>query len=82
MEQALQIQAAVWLDIDQASEYLHLSKSKIYKLIAAEKIPFRRIGEGKNAKILFSRRSLDLWIITGKTGGYTKQDRQRAQTWI
>ena len=82
LEQSLQAQNSTWLDISEASEYLKISKSKLYKLISGGDIPTKRIGKGKNVKVLFSRRSLDLWIVTGKTSGFTKQDRQKAQTWI
>ena len=71
-----------WMTVKEASEYLKISKSKLYKLISGSNIPFKRIGIGQNAKILFSRRSLDLWLITGKVNGFTKQDRMKAQSWI
>ena len=82
LEQSLQFQNSTWLDISGASEYLKISKSKLYKLISSSDIPFKKIGEGQNSKVLLSRRSLDLWIVTKKTKGFTKSDRQKVQAWI
>jgi len=78
LELSLQVQNSTWLDISGTAEYLHLSTSKLYKLVASGSIPFKKI----NAKILFSRRSLDLWLVTGKINSFTKTDRQKAEAWI
>jgi len=54
-----------WLDIRQASVYLQISRSTIRKLILSNSIPFRRVPNGKVGKLLFNRRVLDLWLLSG-----------------
>lgn len=46
------------LTIDQAAEYLQLSRATIYRLIKNGEIPVKRIGE----RYRFSRRKLLGWI--------------------
>ena len=71
-----------WIDINQASTYLKISVSKIHKLTSRGEIPFKRVGKGTRSKLLFSKKQLDLWIITGKTRGFTKRERESLETWI
>jgi excisionase family DNA binding protein len=47
-----------WLTVEDASGYLRLPKSRLYKLTAARAIPHRK-HEGR---ILFRRDELDSWL--------------------
>ena len=69
-----------WLDIKQTINYLHVSQSKLRKMISAGEIPFRRVGA--NGKIIFNRKQLDLWLIYSKKAGFTKREREQAEAWI
>lgn len=44
-----------WLDVEQLSDYIHCSKSKIYKLTMAGEIPFYKFGR----KLLFKQSQID-----------------------
>lgn len=52
-----------FLTLEEAAEYLNLSKSALYKITSRKEIPFYNPG-GK--KIYFKRLDLDNWIIKGK----------------
>lgn len=52
-----------FLTLDEAAEYLSLSKSAVYKMTSKKEIPFYNPG-GK--KIYFKRIELDSWILNGK----------------
>ena len=45
------------LSFDEASKFLNLSKSYLYKLTAKKEVPFRKYGN----KLLFSRKELLTW---------------------
>ncbi len=47
-----------WLDITQASEYLKLSKSSIYKRTSTNTIPYHKIGK----KLLFRIDELEGYV--------------------
>lgn len=51
-----------FLDLKEATSYLNLSKSALYKLTSQKVIPFYQPG-GK--KIFFRRKDLDQWILSG-----------------
>lgn len=46
------------MDIEQAAQYLNISVSYIYKLVAKKGIPHVRIA----SKILFKQQDLDKWV--------------------
>lgn len=46
---------AGWLDIPNSQEYSGISRSKLYKLLAAEEIEGRKIGK----RLLISKLSID-----------------------
>ncbi|MBL7067507.1 MAG: helix-turn-helix domain-containing protein [Candidatus Marinimicrobia bacterium] len=71
-----------WLDIKEASSYLKLSVSTIRKLTSKGEIPFKHLGEGQKSKVLFSRKQLDMWIMTGKTSGFTKRDKETLDVYL
>ena len=72
--------ASRWLDVNQASQYLHISTSKLRKMVSSGEIPHRRVG--KNGKILFSRKQLDLFVIYGKSGSFTRREREMVESWV
>ena len=47
----------VFLNINDLSEYIKLSKSSIYKLTMDNKIPFIKKG-----KLLFKKEAIDQWL--------------------
>ena len=73
-------QNSPWMTIDEAAKYTRLSKSKISKLVSADSIPFRRLP-GEKSKLIFSKRSLDMWMIYNKTS-FTNKEREKANMWI
>lgn len=52
-----------FLTLEEAADYLSLSKSAMYKMTSKREIPFYNPG-GK--KIYFKREELNNWIISGK----------------
>jgi len=51
-----------FLNIKQASEYLHLAKQTIYGFTSARTIPFIKRGK----KLLFEKEALELWVLKGR----------------
>jgi excisionase family DNA binding protein len=47
-----------FLNLKETAQYLKISTSLVYKMVAKKKIPFRKIG----AKLLFPIAELDSWI--------------------
>jgi len=60
---ALNIQQKEILTVDDATVYLQLSKSCLFKMTSKKAIPFYKPG-GK--KIYFKKSELDEWIFKGK----------------
>lgn len=52
-----------FLTLEEAADYLSLSKSAMYKMTSKREIPFYNPG-GK--KIYFKKEELNNWIISGK----------------
>ena len=52
------IQAKTVFNVEELSEYLHISKSSIRKLVRTNQIPYYRIL----SRIFFDKNSIDLWI--------------------
>ncbi len=48
-----------FLDIPMVSDYLHLSKSSIYKMVSGKTIPYRKIG----TRTLFVTEEIDNWVL-------------------
>ena len=71
-----------WMSIQEASEYLKLSQSALYKLVHQNKIPYTHIGNGQKSQIRFSRKRLDLWLVYNKTDGFSKRERDQLDKWI
>jgi excisionase family DNA binding protein len=49
-----------WLDVNSAAAYLGFSRDRLYKLTAAQAIPFRKKRGGQG--LLFHRDELDRWL--------------------
>ena len=47
-----------WLNTEQASQYLNISKTKLYELTQEEKIPASKLGK----KIMYNKGELDTWL--------------------
>ena len=47
-----------YLDIDELSEYIHLSRSTIYKKTSTSQIPYLKSGK----KLLFKKEAIDEWL--------------------
>ncbi|WP_339622543.1 helix-turn-helix domain-containing protein [uncultured Winogradskyella sp.] len=60
---ALNIQQKEILTVEDATVYLQLSKSCLFKMTSKKEIPFYKPG-GK--KIYFKKSELDEWIFNGK----------------
>jgi excisionase family DNA binding protein len=52
--------ASPWLDVNGAAAYLGFSRDQLYKLTAAQAIPFRKKRGGQG--LLFHRDELDRWL--------------------
>jgi excisionase family DNA binding protein len=59
------------LSLEEAAEYLKLSKSCLYKMTSAKEIPYYVPG-GK--KIYFRRIELDNWILNSKVNSVNELD--------
>jgi len=73
---------STWLSIPEVSKYVKASESQIRKLISKGKIPYRRLGSNSKSRILVNKKMLDLSIIYGKVKGFTKREREEAETWV
>ena len=63
-----------WLNINECSDYLSISKSKIRKLISNSEIPFKRIGN--NGTIRFNTKMIDMWMLSnGEKQKFNKRDK-------
>lgn len=50
-----------FLDIKGVCNYLHLSKSKIYKMVSNNEIPHIKLG----TRTLFDIRQIEIWVLNG-----------------
>ncbi len=50
-----------FLDVHGLSEYIHLSKSMVYKMVSNKTIPYIKIG----TRTIFDRGQIDQWILNG-----------------
>ena len=64
LELSLQAQNSTWLSVSDLSQYLGVSESTIRRLVAKNEMPFKRVGT--NGKIIFNRRQIDLWLLSGE----------------
>ena len=54
-----------YLNIQQVADYLKISTSQVRRLVTEGIIPYRRIPNGKAGKLLFNRKLIDVWLLTG-----------------
>jgi len=54
-----------FLDVQNLVEYIHLSKSCIYKMVSSKSIPHIKLG----SRTLFEINEIDNWVINGGTMG-------------
>lgn len=47
-----------YLDVKMVSEYVHVSKSLIYRMVSLDQIPYIKIG----ARTIFDRAQIDQWL--------------------
>ena len=50
-----------YLDVVQLSNYIHLSKSTIYKMVSNKNIPYLKLG----TRTLFVKVQIDKWVLSG-----------------
>jgi excisionase family DNA binding protein len=50
-----------FLDVQNLADYIHLSKSCIYKMVSNKSIPHIKLG----SRTLFERNQIDRWVING-----------------
>ena len=50
-----------YLDVVQLSNYIHLSKSTIYKMVSNKNIPYLKLG----TRTLFVKVQIDQWVLSG-----------------
>jgi excisionase family DNA binding protein len=48
-----------FLDVQILSDYIHLSKSSIYKMVSNKAIPHIKLG----TRTLFERHQIDNWVL-------------------
>jgi len=54
-------QADVWLSVAEAADHLRCTRSRIYSLVSARRIPHHKDG----SRVLFRRSELDRWVEQG-----------------
>jgi excisionase family DNA binding protein len=59
-----------FLDMDELAEYIHLSKSFLYKRVCNKTIPFVKLG----TRTVFVREQIDQWVINGGQMGINLPD--------
>lgn len=50
-----------FLDVQLLADYIHVSKSLIYKMVSKNSIPHVKLG----TRTLFERNQIDNWVING-----------------
>jgi excisionase family DNA binding protein len=68
-----------WMDINQLSKYINLSKSAIRRMVSKNEIPYQRAGS--TTKLIFSKKKIDLWLLTGEKNPH-KRARKLAKEFI
>jgi len=54
-----------FLDVQELTEYIHMSESYVYKMVSKKSIPHIKLG----TRTLFERNQIDKWVINGGTMG-------------
>ena len=50
-----------FFDVQNLAQYIHLSKSIIYRMVRTQSIPHIKLG----TRTLFERNQIDNWVING-----------------
>ena len=50
-----------FFNVQDLGDYIHLSKSSIYKMVSKNTIPHIKMG----SRTLFEREQIDTWVLTG-----------------
>jgi excisionase family DNA binding protein len=54
-----------FLDVQELTDYIHMSESYVYKMVSKKLIPHIKLG----TRTLFERNQIDNWVINGGTMG-------------
>jgi len=52
-----------FLDVQELTDYIHMSESYVYKMVSKQLIPHIKLG----TRTLFERNQIDNWVINGGT---------------
>lgn len=52
-----------FLDVQELTEYIHMSESYVYKMVSKQLIPHIKLG----TRTLFEKNQIDNWVINGGT---------------
>jgi len=52
-----------FLDVQELTDYIHMSESYVYKMVSKQLIPHIKMG----TRTLFERNQIDNWVINGGT---------------
>jgi excisionase family DNA binding protein len=52
-----------FLDVQELTEYIHMSPRYVYKMVSNKSIPHLKLG----TRTLFERNQIDSWVINGGT---------------
>jgi excisionase family DNA binding protein len=52
-----------FLDVQELTDYIHMSESYVYKMVSKQSIPHIKLG----TRTLFERNQIDNWVINGGT---------------
>jgi excisionase family DNA binding protein len=50
-----------FLDVQELTDYIHMSESYVYKMVSKKLIPHIKLG----TRTLFERNQIDNWVING-----------------
>jgi excisionase family DNA binding protein len=50
-----------FLNVQELTEYIHMSESYVYKMVSKQSIPHIKLG----TRTLFERSQIDNWVING-----------------
>ena len=54
-----------FLNVQELTDYIHMSESYVYKMVSKKLIPHIKLG----TRTLFERNQIDTWVINGGTMG-------------
>jgi len=50
-----------FLDVQELTDYIHMSESSVYKMVSKQLIPHIKLG----TRTLFERNQIDNWVCSG-----------------